>query len=534
LKIWRILRRLWGTLRYRIGAVLFWCEAWCFTRPRRALLLSLPAVLVSAGVIAVPIVQSTRSEEVLAATYREAAEDALKRRDMGAAEVYVPKLVQLDPTSSETRFAMARWVEQKGDHVRAQQLLAELAPDDASGYPAALFGRAQQMLRQTRTFDRAARESLVHHLRESLKWSEGRETASMLLADICAAQQQFREAAAHLEPLVSRRPELHLKLAKLYATMGDQTRARHEIREAAGCFREHLDQDASDVRARLLLAQSQAMLGDFASAESGLLECLREVEGGGDLRSAVAAGSGDPRRTVEEVACGEAGVVCRALSQLYVAMYDQHRQSDQKEIGVQLDLLQKSLRFGPNDPETLTRLAALAVNSEQDSSLARDLLQDALARGQTPATVHLILGTHAAVNSRWKEARLHLEQAQRMNARTPALLNNLAWVLAHDEPADLGQAVRLADAAVELAPDHPEIRQTRGTILVRLERWEEAVTDLELAIGKLTDRPHLHELLAQAYSHLGDDDLAGKHRQLAQRSKNGDDVVAPTSGLTGP
>ena len=101
----------------------------------------------------------------------------------------------------------------------------------------------------------------------------------------------------------------------------------------------------------------------------------------------------------------------------------------------------------------------------------------------------------------------------------PVLLNNLAWVLLSAEPPQLDKALSMADAAVKALPQHPEIRETRGVILARLGRWTEALADLEIALAAFPDRAYIHDSLADAYQHLGDPDMAARHRDLAAQKR---------------
>ncbi len=77
---------------------------------------------------------------------------------------------------------------------------------------------------------------------------------------------------------------------------------------------------------------------------------------------------------------------------------------------------------------------------------------------------------------------MHLEQAQQRNARIPEVLNNLAWGLAQKDEPDLERALQLAEAAQGLSPN-PEICDTAGTILAKLGRPREAVTQLRNGVA---------------------------------------------------
>jgi Tfp pilus assembly protein PilF len=52
--------------------------------------------------------------------------------------------------------------------------------------------------------------------------------------------------------------------------------------------------------------------------------------------------------------------------------------------------------------------------------------------------------------------------------------------------------------------------------MVKLQRWKEAVDDLEFAVNGIPDSPQVHSSLASAYEALGQSQLARAHRQYAQ------------------
>ncbi|MGE0759287.1 MAG: hypothetical protein AB7O38_19875, partial [Pirellulaceae bacterium] len=110
------------------------------------------------------------------------------------------------------------------------------------------------------------------------------------------------------------------------------------------------------------------------------------------------------------------------------------------------------------------------------------------------------------------------------------VLNNLAWVLAHQPEPDLEQALKLADEAVEIAPANADVRETRGQILTKLERWPEALADLEVALGYLQGNVSLHRSVATIYERLGNSSMARRHRDLADEAERARDGKAGASG----
>ena len=72
-----------------------------------------------------------------------------------------------------------------------------------------------------------------------------------------------------------------------------------------------------------------------------------------------------------------------------------------------------------------------------------------------------------------------------------------------------------SEVVLEKFPDTPGFRETRGQILVRMGRWQQAVTDLEFALPSQVSKRGTHKALAEAYRGLNLRDLAAEHERRA-------------------
>jgi predicted Zn-dependent protease len=93
--------------------------------------------------------------------------------------------------------------------------------------------------------------------------------------------------------------------------------------------------------------------------------------------------------------------------------------------------------------------------------------------------------------------------------------NNLAWLLAAGEKPDLPRALTIINQVLERWPGEPLYRETRGEILVKLQRWKDALPDLQGATVVKPDDAKLHKMLAETYEHLDAPGLAAEHRRRA-------------------
>jgi tetratricopeptide (TPR) repeat protein len=382
--------------------------------------------------------------------------------------------------------------------------MRELAPSNATGHPRAHYWVAKSILQGRISPEGQGTELLIHHLERALASHHDRLSSLMLLASIRRDAGDLERSAEHLADVVSARPEMRLPLAVLYRQLGDTYLERREIKAALKHFRQQLDADEDDVEARIYLSQAVALGGDFEQAEALLLMGLK--------RAATQTGRDD--HTPETMADAR---LDGAVLDLYLAWYQALGQRPGVTVTDRLEILAKALERSPKNAAIIKALAALANEPGDPGKTARDLLEAYPDGEQIPPAASFVLGTLAAQRGDFADAEKHLEIARTKMPRDPALLNNLAWVVAHLEPPQLDRALQLADDAQKLAPGHPEIMETRGNILVGLERWSEALTDLEIALQQIPDRPGIHEQLGIVYEQLGNPELAKRHRTLAER-----------------
>lgn len=435
------------------------------------------------------LTNASKTDAELTRRYEDAASTALEGDDYEAAKVFYDKLVRLDPTDPKYKFALALLAEQQDDIERTRRLMAQLAPLEQTQYGPAHFWQANDRLKQEKKTDDDLQFVQTHMLR-AVDSDPNNIRAHAVLSQVYAIRKDARRAADHLEQVVDHQPAARMGLALLYAQLGKPDEATKQARMYAEHCYDRLRKSPADDNLRLSLARAETLLNNHKQAAGILREGM--------------ARSRDVRFP-------------QMLATVLVAWSDR---LPQEQLSTKLELIQQAVTLAPNNSAVLQRLAPFALKENAESKQVRELLLDILASGKAPATVHMILGTIASQEDDLEKAVLHLEQAYQQNPRMPQVTNNLAWVLAHRNPADLQRALKLADAAVQLAPRSPEIRETRGMIHVKMKNWRNAVTDLETAIRGLhrpAQRRSVHESLAQAYKNLGDNELARKHREMAAK-----------------
>ena len=167
--------------------------------------------------------------------------------------------------------------------------------------------------------------------------------------------------------------------------------------------------------------------------------------------------------------------------------------------------------------DSLLQLANALYQDRNKAPIYQEVLDALCESPRAPTSLLTAVGTEAAKNENFDEARQFLAAAVARDESDPVAWNNYAWVLGEGEGegAQLEEALASVNRALELSPEEHRYRETRGQILLQLERWQEAVEDLEFAINGLPQLNSIHQSLATAYAALGQDELALLHQTQA-------------------
>ena len=168
------------------------------------------------------------------------------------------------------------------------------------------------------------------------------------------------------------------------------------------------------------------------------------------------------------------------------------------------------------------RVEAALQRLETDEAMHS--LDDALKRDPTYAGMRRSRGSLRTVRGDWSGAIADYQAALAADPSDPGTLNNLAWLLLEEAPDSLRnfeEAARLAERAVEQAPQDPYVLGTWGTVRLRAGAPAEAAALLERALSM--ERPPFVEatdryLLAIALARVGDAHASRETLQHALRT----------------
>jgi tetratricopeptide (TPR) repeat protein len=462
---------------------------WARTRDLRLLPWGVPAILGCLAWLFFLLCLAAWKPWRTETSYSSIAAKALATKDFQTARVASQRLLALgvEPRRKHL-FDLALAYGGLDQDQEAVALLANIAPVDRPGYlPAHLFV-AQTLLSKTNlTLQEIT--TAERHLKHVVALNPQSLDANELLGRVYVRLGKWELAEKFLSEVVSVRPEVSLLLAAVLKAQGDSVGSRSWAERAAKLHRTRVEEAKADRPAsRLAWADAMAMLGDY-SAALGILEAgWRQYEDRSYL--------------------SPMGEVCA----LWV---DTLARVKPGELAGRITLIQRGLEYAPENEPLLRQLIRLTHLEGPEAAAARDTLNRMLTSGRATAILHFTLGVDSWQRGRPDEARKHLTLAYEIAPKMPQVANNMAMILTVGDKPDLPRALAVITSVLEKFPDNPGFRETRGQILVRLGRWQEAVADLEYALPSQVSKRGTHKALAEAYRGLNLRDLAAEHERRA-------------------
>jgi tetratricopeptide (TPR) repeat protein len=484
---------------------------WIATRHYRHLLFGIPALVLVMPLAYCAVRLPFYTSDAKARHYRRAADEALAAADYESAELYFRKLAQLGDMHEQVTWRAALLAEEKGELEEAYRQMRQIAPIDEPGLPQAHLWIAQNIASGKLEANNPQAPGLVErHLESALMRQATDPALNVWLARIYFSSGQHDKC---LELLDQTRPSglawrTRVGAADLYAQLGRMERARLFADGALAYFEEQQRAGAElTVDDYLSWAAAAELEGQTDRAVDVLLTALEAPQ-----PDDVAERDGDAR---PELTALDRQRLSEAVSEIGLAYFDYYRIERPEDWDGRLAFLARLLPALPDPVPALRRLVQLTLLPEVRERAER-LIAAQEAKGPLPAPVEKVRGDVAVVDGRWEAAREHYRRAIQSDPGEHAALNNLAFLLANHEPRDLANALELANQALAMEPENPHYLETRGQILVQLQRWPEAVADLTVALNGMPDKREIHASLALAYEQLGDPATAELHAAQAQ------------------
>lgn len=367
--------------------------------------------------------------------------------------------------------------------------LRALAPTDRAIFAPAHLWQAIQAL-STASPSKDDLEFAQTHLQHTLKLNPDDINAHRLLGEIHFSQGRWQEALPHLLKAIEHSPRHKLMVAKACGMLKDQPRMVRYAEEARQYFSEQSLVVPNDPKIRLEWAEAAMLLDRFDVSAKVLQEALKLKD--------------EP-------------AIQRALARVFTAWFDALERTKNPDRQFQFELIATGIVTYPDEPLLFDRLLKLLLSPDTVATGVRAFLNKNIVEGRAIGLSHLLLGAEAFESGQPEQAKTHLERAFDALPNADLIANNLAWLLAFAEPPQLDRALELIEPVVERNSTSARFRDTRGQILLKLDRPKEALADLEFALPALSENALLHNSLADCYDKLSIPDLATKHREAARK-----------------
>ena len=440
----------------------------------REILFVVPALLML-GFLGYVAVQVMGRGETINNRYAKEVQEAMEKGDFELAKTCFSRLMKDQELSKPQRLQYMIVLDETGERERAEAILDEMAPDDGLGFAPAHRIKALRI-----AFSRKDKnvpiplEKLEKHLRLS------RDTTPMIQqawALYYKSVDKPDKAIKALEKAAEQDPTFFIAIARYQGELNRPEDQLDTLRSAEQQFERMLDEDPMNSKLRWLLANSIAKQNRLDDAET-ILEKGLEINPDVAIRKANA----------------EFSVVRHNLEK-----------AGKNRIGKRINYLFRALRADPNHLPIYEGLIKLANegDSEGDNFVrVRNQLNRLIAADEPNPLAHFALSDILWQHGEFEKATVHLELAHKIEPRFTIVLNNLAWVLAHQNPPKLERALELSKQAVEAKPNNSQYHDTLGTIYLKMENYVDAAAQFELALKGLDDGVAVRKKLVTVYTKL--------------------------------
>lgn len=467
------------------------------SKRRRTLITSLPALLgflSSLGLFTWGATNQTR----ITNQYTEKLSIATSQTDRIQADRIALRVFQKGVRSlPDASLNYCTFIASQKDLFQANSIIEKLAPDDTPGFAPA---HAQRAIAFSNLLSQGASERYLPILQWHLKQAGDptTEALSMAWANYFRLTGQIEQSILALEMAAKSEPKHWFSIADLYVLDGKPELARQSLVSAINSYRLRLGKNPLSTVDRLQLAMAQARSGEYQQA-------AETIKSGLDLM---------PQNQE----------FLRARSQIEIIGLEQSLK--------QAPNLTQKLRFAQEivtkseDPSRIYQ-SALELYQQAATSEDRELVEQFLTKSLQERGPNASLGfAQSAISLQKGNIPQSIEKLQANIDAFPNhgySLNNLAWLLATQEPKDLDKAKLYAQRAIATDPQMATFHDTLGTIFIELKDWRSAIAELELALAQspAQSRIKIHVKLAKAYEAIGDQTLASLHRERSIKSSNG-------------
>ena len=465
------------------------------TRNRSLIWWILPVVILVGGLCFIVYQTTFVNQRRIAARYESAVAKAINLGDFDQAELFQRKLEQLGVSTDQGIYNRAQALADSGDIETAAKQMQEIATPDMPGNPKAHFWLAQHLI-EAKLPEFPHPENLklaLNHLQQlkvrlgSLPEIQFMEAIALAkLGKLDESSEAFGESPGQFLEAAAAKMELDL-------VRRDSSAAR----EAAVNVQRHLSElkyqqePLTDVQFRLDVASSQ-LLDDANAAALAVRQWY----------------DSNPDNAVARF----------GAASLSLQKFDRWLENPDEE-GVEMAAknLEAAMQAAPEGQDNVIRQRLDSMSKRRDELPIASMYQRLIESPELSGNALEFFATAAAVKQNWERADQLFSRSVKRDSDHAVAWNNWAFVIDQAFPDRREEALKYAQKATELDSNNADFHETRGKLLLNLERWKEAVEQLEIALVGSRESKSIHASLATAYQQLGDGTKADLHRRAAEK-----------------
>ncbi|MEM7457586.1 MAG: hypothetical protein AAF456_24870, partial [Planctomycetota bacterium] len=404
-----------------------------------------------------------------------------------AEQIYLEKLIALNPDNQDYRFRLAIVSLQRGDATRCRSLMESIAPVDEPGNPEAHLWRAQDLLNTPASnqvqLQRNFQDALKH-VDHCLVRDSGNVEARWIKARLLTAQRRLRDAYVEFDILFETYPRFYRQMIDINDQLGREADNAKIIEDAQRKFEAAVAEskaDGDDNTYSQIWRDLISCLHYREDYEGAAEQLIREEEAQGRLASTAESREEETRHSSRHV------FIKQLLTQTYTIWADSLGTAGEIDLETerqQLELLKKALGYNMHYADALKLVARITVGDSELAEDARQIYDPEKDQGQAPAVVLNEMGSRALQNEEYNKAIKYFEWAKDKSPNNPMILNNLAWTYLVCENQKPDRALGLVNDAIRALQRMQDVEQrrtlashffdTRGRALLQMGRKIEA------------------------------------------------------------
>ena len=503
-------------LRVLFGFLVFMVVSWSTTRVGRQFVFGFPAVVVAAGFFGAIWVDQYLGEERAVSYARSRGASHLQNDpdQPWLAEAFASKAVDLMPEDyDQARFELANAYYAAGKKGLAVDLVNRLSPLSAAGEEVPFVDGHIWLadFYQSQENGEMPAELRRSKAREHYQQVDDAVLAKVGLASILSDEGDLASASEYLTqvlqtPFDYENPRSVYAQITSYPTLVELYNRQDEKAKAAQVCRNGV----------VTMSRMVIDYPDYLPLWISISHCCVLTE---DFDRAIEVLIDGERRAQED----QTKVKIRQLAAevLVVKAKSVEALENKRNLRYHLIALARAIRTDIRNVEAYRALSKF-IDREKLSSEQSVWVNELLLERGIKGIMHVLVGMQRSVEGQMEPGRSHWEIARQQYSFAPNVIYNLIEVAVKENPDLDNRKIELIEVAMDLFPDQPALKLTRGSFLLKDEKYDQALPDFNAALSDetfskiLVNRKRILEGMIACHQALDNrDELADSQARLA-------------------